>query len=306
METESGNGKRAVAVISPQDSVALLQTSESLFKSQIYPHIKSKEQAFAIIHYGHEIGVGPMIALQNINFIQGKPACSGQLMLARAMDRGVTVQVIREDDKGCTLLFKRPNYPPYEATFDENDARAAGLLGKSNWKAFPKDMYYWRAVAKGVRRIAPDAIMGAYTPEELTSGQVLDVQAEVVKSETTMTTGTVTSAQWDLIKTMRETREIPESLDAELTAWAAGENQTIAEASEFIEKLKACPKPFDREKVVKWVESHEKKVYPALAVTYARTKHLHVELLADATDDDLRAYTAHIKEKIDKQKEKAA
>jgi len=43
-------------------------------------------------------------------------------------------------------------------------------------------MYFWRTVAKGVRRIAPDAVMGLYTAEEITEGAVIEVK-EVVKKE---------------------------------------------------------------------------------------------------------------------------
>jgi hypothetical protein len=95
-------------------------------------------------------------------------------MLTLAMQKGVTYEVKLEGDKGAKILFKRGT-SSYESSFMEEDAKAAGLTGKDNWKKYPRDMYFWRCVAKGVRRIAPDAVMGLYTAEEITEGSVVKI-----------------------------------------------------------------------------------------------------------------------------------
>ena len=163
------------AMPSPSESVQLISVADKLHESNLYPAIKNAAGMFAIVEYGRELGVGPMMALQNISMISGKPSAGGQLMLALAVSRGVRYQVLEESRTGCSILFERGGIK-YTATFDEADAKAAGLLNKKNWQTFPKDMYFWRAVAKGVRRIAPEAIMGLYTPEELTNGELLVVE----------------------------------------------------------------------------------------------------------------------------------
>lgn len=170
--------------ISPQDSMALITVSKCLWSSGVFPQIKNAMAAYCIVQYGYEHGVGPMTALQNINFISGKPVANGQIMLAKAYEKGVTVEVKREDETGCEILFKRPGHPDYLSAFTVDDAEAAGLLSKDNWRKYPKDMYYWRAVAKGIRRIAPDAMMGAYTPDELADAKPVDIPAEPLEVET--------------------------------------------------------------------------------------------------------------------------
>lgn len=167
----------SLAVVRPQESLALREVSQGLFKSGMFPNAKNEFGAFAIVEYGHELGIPPMMSLKNINIISGQLAVNGQLMLSLAMARGVIYEVKEETDKGCTILFKRQGFSPYEATFNEKDAQAAGLTGKDNWKKYPKDMYFWRAVAKGVRRIAPEAVMGLYTADEISEGQYIDVTA---------------------------------------------------------------------------------------------------------------------------------
>lgn len=166
--------ENAVAVHDPNTSLALQKVADGLFKSGMFPNAKNAFGAYAIVQYGHELGIPPMMALKNINIISGQLACNAQLMLSMALSRGVSYSVINETDKGCTIKFKRGD-AEYTATFDENDAKAAGLTGKDNWKKYAKDMYFWRACAKGIRRIAPDAVLGLYTRDEISNGEIVDI-----------------------------------------------------------------------------------------------------------------------------------
>lgn len=172
--------------IRPEDSLALQKVSSGLFESGLFPNAKNKMGAFAIIEYGYELGIPPMMALKNINIISGQLACNAQLMLSLATARGVTYQVLEESDSGAKIAFHR-GQNSYDAEFNKTDAQAAGLLGKDNWKKYPRDMYFWRAVAKGVRRIAPDAVMGLYTADEISEGKFIDVVDVPVEPKTTDT-----------------------------------------------------------------------------------------------------------------------
>lgn len=171
---EDNNMENAMVVHDPNTSLALQKVSDGLFKSGLFPNAKNTFGAYAIVQYGHELGIPPMMALKNINIISGQLACNAQLMLSMAMSRGVTYKVLSETDKGATIEFKRGDII-YKATFDENDAKAAGLVGKDNWKKYARDMYFWRAAAKGIRRIAPDAVLGLYTKDEISNGEIVDV-----------------------------------------------------------------------------------------------------------------------------------
>lgn len=166
--------ENAVVKHDPNVSLSLQKVADGLFKSGMFPNAKNVFGAFAIVEYGHELGIPPMMALKNINIISGQLACNAQLMLSMAMSRGVTYKVIKETDKGAEIIFKRGD-AEYTATFTEEDAKAAGLTGKDNWKKYARDMYFWRATAKGIRRIAPDAVLGLYTKDEISNGEIVDV-----------------------------------------------------------------------------------------------------------------------------------
>lgn len=168
----------AMVVHDPNVSLGLQKVAIGLFKSGMFPNAKNEYGAYAIVQYGHELGIPPMMALKNINIISGQLACNAQLMLSMAMSRGVTYKVIAETDKGATIEFKRGDIT-YVATFNEEDAKAAGLTGKDNWKKYARDMYFWRASAKGIRRIAPDAVLGLYTKDEISNGEIMDISPKV-------------------------------------------------------------------------------------------------------------------------------
>ena len=174
----------AVALVKPEESLTLQKVGSGLFKSGLFPNAKNEYGAFAIVQYGRELGIGPMMSLKNINIISGQIACNAQLMLTLALQRGVTYTVVKEGQDGATIKFKRGEIE-YTASFEKKDAESAGLLGKDNWKKYPSDMYFWRAVAKGIRRIAPDAVMGLYTADEISEGafkDIIEIPVEEVKT----------------------------------------------------------------------------------------------------------------------------
>lgn len=167
--------EKDVVVYDPGKSLELQKVGSGLFKSGLFPNAKNEFGAYAIVQYGAELGIGPMMSLKNINIISGQVACNAQLMLTLALKKGVTYEVLEESDKGAKIKFKRGG-AEYTASFVKADADAAGLSNKDNWKKYPRDMYFWRAVAKGVRRIAPDAVMGLYTAEEISEGSYIDIR----------------------------------------------------------------------------------------------------------------------------------
>lgn len=127
---------------------------------------------------------------------------------------------------------------------------------------------------------------------------------EAKKGETNkMVSGSVTAQQWDYITKLRVSVEIPEKDDADLTAWASGTGQTEGEASKWIDYLKELPKKFDRAKVIAWIEKKEPVAYKKVlafnkdAITEARLKYATVTNLTEATDDLLRVYAEHLKER---------
>jgi hypothetical protein len=129
-----------------------------------------KYQALAVIEYGRELGFGPFYALQNVNIIQKKPACSSQMFLAMAQRMGGEIRYLnaQSDDTKAVVVYKRPNWPDWERLeFTIQQAHDLQLTKKDNWKKQPKTMLKWRAIAEAARTAFADALSGFYLAEEL-------------------------------------------------------------------------------------------------------------------------------------------
>lgn len=148
----------------------MMNMAATLIKSGFLPiAIKTPAQAVAIMLTGRELGIPAMQALRQINVIQGKPTMAAELMLSLAYQRipGFKHTLIQSTNEICVCKFERPNHAPYQHQFTIQDAKSLGLDSKDNWKKQPATMLRWRCVSAGLRLIAPDAIAGVYTPEEI-------------------------------------------------------------------------------------------------------------------------------------------
>jgi hypothetical protein len=140
--------------------------AKMLVKSQMIPQ-KTPEAAIAVMLKAHELGVTPMVGFANMFFFDGKLGMSADLMTALFIQKaGGQIQVLEWTDKVCRIRFSRAGWEPSEVEYTEEDAKAAGLLGKQNWKN-RKAMLSARCRSMGVRLLAPDVFAGTYSTEEL-------------------------------------------------------------------------------------------------------------------------------------------
>jgi len=159
--------------IQPGDLDGAMRFAEVLTRSSVCPqHLRGKPaDAAMIILWGAEAGIGPLQATYGINVIQGNPDASPELMRALIARAGHKLEVPRLDDRGCELRLTRADTGAVvEVAFTEEDAKRAGLLGKGQWKSYPKAMYLARCTSMLGRAGAADAIAGlSYTHEEVSS-----------------------------------------------------------------------------------------------------------------------------------------
>lgn len=130
-------------------------------------------QAFVKILAGHELGIGPVLAMQHIHIIDGKTSLDATMVAGLIKSSGKYDYVVDKMDRnGSAITFYEirgtERVKLGTATWGEPDAKAAGLLGRGNWGKYPRDMYFSRCVTFGARRFCPDVFLGPiYTPEEL-------------------------------------------------------------------------------------------------------------------------------------------
>jgi len=180
--------------VAPQTWGVMREQASMLVKSGFLPSsVKSPEQAVAIMLKGREIGIPAMQAFSQINVIQGKPTVSAELMMALIYRAFPTAKIDFDklDNDGCVIKAARPGGKQQTFSFSMDDAKAAGLTSKDNWKKYARAMLRSRAVSEMARSLFPDAIMGcSYTPEEMGAtvndqGEVISIVPEVSEPEPT-------------------------------------------------------------------------------------------------------------------------
>lgn len=147
-------------------------------------HHKRPEHVITIAIAAKEFGIGLMEALRGMYVVGGKIACETWLMDRLAIRLGVRKVVVVNDYDRAEVILRRPGHADVTSAFTLEDAHRAGLIlaysrddngrvlikpapRREVWKAYPKNMLLWRAIANGLRLIAPDMFGGVYTPDEV-------------------------------------------------------------------------------------------------------------------------------------------
>ena len=155
--------------------------AEQLVKSGIIPNsINTPQKAMAILQMGHELGLSPMVALNNISVVNGRATLGADLIVAIIMKHpDYDGMEIKGDDKQCTVSIRRragEKIDTFTGSFSMDDAARAGLTTKDSWKKYPQRMLKHRAISYAARDAFPDALAGVLMPEEM---ETIEVPAHV-------------------------------------------------------------------------------------------------------------------------------
>ncbi len=154
---------------SAQELETIRDLADELFRSGLLTGVKNSSQAVFLILMGADLGVGPIVALESINIIQNKPACSAELMQALIYrDHGDAALIwIETSDTTATLSYRRRTWTERRSyTFTTADAKRARLQG-DNWAKYPASMLRARCVSNVARMAFPDVISGLSIPDEI-------------------------------------------------------------------------------------------------------------------------------------------
>lgn len=158
------------------------RVGSALVKCGYYKDIRDVAQCCAKLLAGQELGLTLMEALTGLRFIEGKLEMAPHLMAARVnrlADKGYSYRVEwlaaeEKDDNGdpivigCRIRFKRDGEELGVSSFTYRDAANAGLAG-ANYKKYPRNMYYARAMSNGVKWYMPEVLGGGqvYVMDEI-------------------------------------------------------------------------------------------------------------------------------------------
>jgi len=155
--------------------------------------------AMVKIGMGRNWGMHPADAIRYIFFTNGRPGIENEIVATKLMQAGYDWDVefleetVQHKSKpwqkciGCRLWLKKivngraeqlldRNNKPISVEFTEADADHAMIWEKGkqiplsekwNFKAWPRDMYYWRCIGRVKKYYAPHVLRGALQREEI-------------------------------------------------------------------------------------------------------------------------------------------
>jgi hypothetical protein len=170
------------------------RAARAMSASGFFSDSKTAAQAVVKILAGSELGFGPFASMTGVAIIQGKPAIGANLMAAAVKRTGkYNYRVTKNTDKEVEITFFEGGQEIGKSSFTWEDATKAQLSGKDNWKKYPRNMLFARALSNGIRWFTPDIYNGAtvYTPDEMGAitdeeGNVIDAKAETITQSSTI------------------------------------------------------------------------------------------------------------------------
>lgn len=158
----------------------LMEMSAMLSKSTIVPimYQNRPENCFIALDMSSRMGISPMLLMQNLHIIQGKPSLSGQfisaLVRSTPMFRDVTLTYVgnpKTDDWGAYVTARRTSNGDMikGAMVTIKVAKSEGWFQKagSKWQTMPELMLGYRAYAWFARQHSPELLNGLQSSDEI-------------------------------------------------------------------------------------------------------------------------------------------
>ena len=119
----------------------------------------SKEEAGLRLAVGIGMGMSLMQCLNDIHMIKGRPTVGATVQLAQIRAKGVKHDWTETTPQRATLvLFVPGEDAPRSTTYTLEEAKAAALTGKDNWRNHPAAMLRARCITTAIRMWCPELL----------------------------------------------------------------------------------------------------------------------------------------------------
>lgn len=176
-----GNQIKEIVVGSPIEKDAMLLGA--MYASGYFKDMTSLSKAITKALIGQSMGMGLVQSMNSLYVIDGKVAMDSHAIRNTAVMAGYTIKTLVLDETKAVLEWsirkdgKEEVLGTSEYTWD--DATKAALIDKQNWRKFPKDMLFARAITRGARMYANQAFANqpVYERDEIMpdGGQYIDL-----------------------------------------------------------------------------------------------------------------------------------
>lgn len=175
------------------------QMAKALAQSTIVPQTYQRNEANCLvaIEMAQRLETSPLMVMQNLNVIQGRPSWSAQFLIAVINASGKYDFELQFDEKtdkdgkpfSCQCWTERKERRVDGIVIDMEMAKAEGWVDKngSKWKSMPQVMLRYRAASFFSRMNCPELTLGLYSKEEIIDGDFkeypMEDMAEQVKRD---------------------------------------------------------------------------------------------------------------------------
>lgn len=175
-----GNQIKEIVVGSPIEKDAMLLGA--MIQSGYFKDATSVSKAITKALIGQSMGMGLVQSMNSLYVIDGRVAMDSHAIRNTAVMSGYTIKTLSLNEEKCELEWsirkdgKEEVLGTSEYTWE--DATKAGLADKQNWRKFPKDMLFARAITRGARMYANQAFANqpVYERDELADdGKYIDL-----------------------------------------------------------------------------------------------------------------------------------
>ncbi|HCT51494.1 MAG TPA: hypothetical protein DF712_03450 [Balneola sp.] len=140
------------------------------------------------LEMANRMNTSPLIVMQNLNIIQGKPAWSSQFIIAMIQTRfdDLDYEMSGKGDSiscKCSAVRRSDKKKIYGSPVSLEMAKAEGWTRNSKWKTMPQLMLQYRAASFFGRQHVADLLLGVQTEEEVVDIQPMKVVTEEAKGQ---------------------------------------------------------------------------------------------------------------------------
>lgn len=142
---------------------------EAMIKGGAVAKTETPATCIAKAAYGAVFGWSPVVAVNRIYFVEGRPCLSAEAMLGLIRERFPAAKIYKTEHTKAhvTIKAKRDAADEEWHVVDLDIADFGHLSNKTNWKNYPKAMLWARAVSMLARELFSDVMLGVYTPDEV-------------------------------------------------------------------------------------------------------------------------------------------
>ena len=175
--------------------IMAMQMAKALSSSTIVPATFQRNDANCLIaiEQANRLKVSPLMVMQNLYVIQGRPSWSSKFLIAAINNSGkFDMELQFEETKGkdgkpfsCMAWTMKNGRRVEGMTVDMDMAKDEGWLSKngSKWKTMPQLMLRYRAASFFSSLNCPELTMGLYTKEEMQDNDFKEYPVEEMQMQ---------------------------------------------------------------------------------------------------------------------------